>query len=101
PGGDAPGKRPRERARGWRGGVSARHYGGDDTDLKTLLGGVVGAFAGTEVEEYGRQAAAFVREAHHPTLNRPFAAVGFQPMVELLRYLEANGFTILITSGGS
>jgi phosphoserine phosphatase len=82
-------------------GAIDKHYAGDDSDVKVLLGGVVGAFAGLEVEEYGRQAAAFIRDGHHPTLRRPFATVGYQPMVELLRYLEANGFTTLIASGGS
>ena len=82
-------------------GAIDKHYAGDDSDVKVLLAGVVGAFAGLEVEEYGRQAAAFVREGTHPTLKRPFSAVGFQPMVELLRYLEANDFITLIASGGS
>jgi phosphoserine phosphatase len=82
-------------------GAIDKHYAGDDTDVKVLLGGVIGAYAGLEVEEYGRQAAAFIRDEMHPTLRRPFHAVGYQPMVELLRYLEANGFTTLIASGGS
>jgi phosphoserine phosphatase len=82
-------------------GAIDKHYAGDETDVKVLLAGVVGAFAGLDVEEYGRHAAAFVREGHHPTLRRPFQGVGYQPMIELLRYLEANGFTTLIASGGS
>jgi phosphoserine phosphatase len=82
-------------------GAIDKHYAGDDSDLRVLMEGVVGAFAGTEVEAYGAAAAAFVRDDHHPTLQRPFTAVGFQPMVELLRYLEASGFTTLIASGGS
>lgn len=96
-----PWKAAVEKDYAWLGGVIDRHYAGDDADLTILLGGVLGAFAGLEVEEYGRQAAAFVREADHPTLRRPFHAVGFQPMVELLRYLESNGFTTMIASGGS
>ena len=43
---------------------------------------------------------AFFAEATHPTLNRPYTACGYLPMVELLRYLEANGFTNYIVSGG-
>jgi phosphoserine phosphatase len=85
----------------WLAGVIDRHYAGDDADLKVLFGGVFGAFAGIDVEDYARQAAAFVQGAPHPTLRRPLSSVGFLPMVELLRYLEANGFTTLITSGGS
>ena len=96
-----PWKAAVERDYAFLGGVIDRHYAGDDTDLKMLLGAVFGAFAGLDVEAYGAQAAAFVREATHPTLKRPFRSIGFKPMVELLRYLEAHGFTTLIASGGS
>jgi phosphoserine phosphatase len=82
-------------------GAIDKHYAGDETDVKVLLAGVVGAFAGLDVEDYGRQAAAFVRDGQHPTLRRPFTAVGYQPMIELLRFLETHGFTTMIASGGS
>ena len=82
-------------------GAFDKHYQGDDTDIKVIMAGVIGAFAGMEVETYGAAAATFVREAHHPTLGRPFGTVGYQPMIELLRYLEANGFTTFIASGGN
>ncbi len=42
----------------------------------------------------------FLHNAQHPTLGRRFCDCGYQPMVELLRYLEANGFTTFIASGG-
>jgi hypothetical protein len=32
--------------------------------------------------------------------DRAYLSCGFAPMVELLRYLEANGFTTCIASGG-
>src|SRR5262249_38782630 len=83
------------------GGAFDKHYEGDDSDVKVVMAGVIAAFAGMDVETYGAQAAAFVRQAQHPTARRPFASVGFRPMVELLRYLEANGFTNLIASGGN
>ena len=38
--------------------------------------------------------------AQHPTLGRGYLECGYAPMVELLRYLEANGFTNYIASGG-
>jgi phosphoserine phosphatase len=43
---------------------------------------------------------AFFAEAKHPTLGRPYRLCGYQPMIELLRYLEANGFATYIVSGG-
>jgi phosphoserine phosphatase len=96
-----PWKAAVEKDYGFLAGAFDKHYGGDDSDVKLIMAGVIGAFAGTDVEDYGRQAAAFIRESLHPTLRRPFQTVGFQPMVELLRYLEANGFTTLIASGGN
>jgi len=82
-------------------GALDKHYAGDDSDVKVLMAGVIGAFAGMDVEQYGTRAAAFVRNGIHPTLQRPFHAIAYQPMVELLRYLEANGFTTFIASGGN
>ncbi len=38
--------------------------------------------------------------AAHPVLHRPYLSCAFVPMVELLRYLEANGFATYIASGG-
>ncbi len=96
-----PWKAAVEQDYGFLAGAFDKHYQGDDTDLKVIMAGVIGAFAGMDVETYGAQAAAFVRAVQHPTAHRPLAAVGFQPMVELLRYLEANGFTTLIASGGN
>ena len=43
---------------------------------------------------------AFLDEAPHPTLGRRLRDCAYLPMVELLRYLEANGFTNYIASGG-
>jgi len=33
-------------------------------------------------------------------LERPYLSCAFVPMIELLRYLEANGFATYIASGG-
>jgi len=84
----------------WLAGAMDKHYEGDDTDVKVLLGGILAAFAGWTVERFGDAAHAFVGE-RHPTLDRPFRACGYVPMVELLRYFEANGFATYIASGGS
>ncbi len=45
----------------WLSGVMTKHYAGDDSDVKVLMGGILGAFAGTRVEEYEAQAVDFVR----------------------------------------
>lgn len=64
------------------------------------MGGILQAFAGRTVDDYGAAAGAFVREGEHPTLGRKFSGCVYQPMVELLGYLEANGFVNYIASGG-
>ncbi len=58
------------------------------------------AFVGMSVEDYARRGAGWFADASHPTLGRPYLSCGFTPMIELLRYLEANGFTTHIASGG-
>jgi phosphoserine phosphatase len=85
----------------WLGGVMTKHYAGDDSDVRVLLTGVLAAFAEWTVEAYQAEADAYLREARHPTLGRLLRECTYQPMVELLRYLEANGFTAYVASGGS
>ena len=38
--------------------------------------------------------------ARHPKTKRPYTEMVYQPMVELLAYLRANGFKTFIVSGG-
>ena len=52
------------------------------------------------VEAYDGRVMAFFDEAYHPTLERPYRTCGYTPMVDLLRYLEANDFVTYIASGG-
>src|SRR5215204_6790273 len=84
----------------WLGDVIAKHYHGDDSELPVLAAGVLQAFAGISVEDFEAQAEAFLRSAQHPTLGRGYLACGYRPMVELLAYLDANGFSNYIASGG-
>jgi len=84
----------------WLGNVVTKHYHGDDSDVKVLIGGILEAFEGMPVETYQSAADAFLQRAQHPTLNRRFRDCTYTPMVELLRYLEANGFVNYIASGG-
>ena len=69
-----------------------KHYRGDDSDLKLLMVAVPKAFEAVTVEDYDRRVDDFFGEADNPKLKRRYRECGYQPMVELLRYLEANGF---------
>jgi phosphoserine phosphatase len=95
-----PWKAAYEKDYAWLGAAVTKHYQGDDGDIRILLGGILHAFAGITVEENEEAAAAFLFNAHHPTLGRPYLACGYRPMVELLHYLDANGFRNYIVSGG-
>jgi phosphoserine phosphatase len=89
-----------ERDYGWFGKLMADHYAGDDTNVRTLAGGILAAYEGISVEDFEAQADAFLRTAQHPSLGRGYLETAYTPMVELLGYLEANGFSNYIASGG-
>jgi hypothetical protein len=84
----------------WLGGVIIKHYAGDDSDLPTLINGLSGAFEGLTVEEYALRAGDFLHTQSHPLLKRAYTQCTYTPMLELLGYLEAHGFTNYIVSGG-
>ena len=85
---------------GWIGGAVDKHYAGDDADLQTLIGALVGLTEGVDVTDYAASVAEFYRTAVNPVLGRSYSELVYQPMVELLRFLEASGFTCYIVSGG-
>jgi len=84
----------------WLGDAMTKHYQGDDTDLKPLVAAILTAYHEITVDQHAGLINAFFADARHPTLGRPYTACGYAPMVELLRYLEDNGFTCYIVSGG-
>ncbi len=95
-----PWKAAYERDYAWLGRVMDEHYAGDDTNVRTLLVGILTAFAGITMEDFETASDAFLRRERHPTLDRPYLDCAYRPMVELLGYLEANGFSNYIASGG-
>ena len=95
-----PWKAAYERDYGWFAKLMAEHYAGDDTNVRTLAGGILAAFEGISVEEFEEQSDEFMRSGQHPTLGRGYLECAYAPMVELLGYLAANGFSSYIVSGG-
>jgi phosphoglycolate phosphatase-like HAD superfamily hydrolase len=80
-----------------------------------LKGDVKGALAGGEhaiaeivtvthsgmtTEEFDAIVKDWLGTARHPTTKRPYTEMVYQPMLELLAYLRANGFKTFIASGG-
>jgi phosphoserine phosphatase len=77
-------------------------------DLKTALAGgeqpvldmVMATHAGMTTEAFSAEVEAWIASAKHPVTGRPFTAMTYQPMLEVLAYLRANGFKTWIVSGG-
>jgi hypothetical protein len=67
---------------------------------KGLLEIVMASHAGMTTEEFERIVNDWLATAKHPRFNRPFTDLVYQPMLELLSYLRANGFKTYIVSGG-
>jgi phosphoglycolate phosphatase-like HAD superfamily hydrolase len=77
-------------------------------DLKSVLAGgertlmeiIMATHAGMSTEEFEKIVRNWIATARHPKTGRPYNQMIYQPMVELLRYLRANGFKTYIVSGG-
>jgi phosphoserine phosphatase len=89
-----------EKDYGWLGGAMTKHYQGDDHDLHVLLKGILSLSEGQPVEDVEAAARDFIAQYRHPTLDLLYRDCIYRPMLELLRYLEAHGFTNYIVSGG-
>jgi phosphoserine phosphatase len=77
-------------------------------DLKTALSGgehamielVMATHAGNTTEEFSKIVGDWLATAKHPKTGRLHTEMVYQPMLELLAYLRANGFKTYIVSGG-
>lgn len=56
--------------------------------------------SGMSVEDFSAAVIEWTRTARHPRFDRPYTDLVFQPMIELLAYLRANGYQTFIVSGG-
>ena len=78
-------------------GTSRPSLAGTPRDRLELL---AASHAGMTTEEFERIVAEWMATARHPRFNRPYTELVYQPMLELLAYLRANGFKTYIVSGG-
>ena len=56
--------------------------------------------AGMTSEAFEQAVKDWIVTARHPKTGRPYTEMVYQPMLELLAYLRANGFKTFIVSGG-
>ncbi len=77
-------------------------------DMKSVLAGgehalleiLAATHAGMTTDEYRKTVTDWLATAKHPRFKQPYDRMTYQPMVELLAYLRANGFKTFIVSGG-
>jgi len=67
---------------------------------KDILTLVMATHGGQTHEEFQKQVADWNINAKHPRFDRPFSEMVYQPMLELLDYLQQNNFKTYIVSGG-
>ena len=70
------------------------------TGDKGLLELVAETHAGMSTEDFEKIVSDWIESAQHPRFHRPYTETVYQPMLELLAYLRANGFKTYIVSGG-
>jgi len=79
-----------------------------DGDMEALAAGgehglielVMATHGGMTTVEFEAIVRDWLATARHPTTDRPYTEMVYQPMLELLDYLRANGFKTFIVSGG-
>ena len=80
-----------------------------DGDMKALAASgekglvelLMATHTGMTTDEFARTVADWLATARHPRFKRPYTDLIYQPMLELLAYLRANGFKTFIVSGGT
>lgn len=71
------------------------------THSKTAVNDIVmAANTGMDNETYYALVSQWIKTAKHPVTQRPFTNMVYQPMLELIRFLQQNGFKTYIVSGG-
>ena len=66
-------------------------------DLEKILAATL---TGMTVDEFNAEVKKWVAEAKDPRWKRPYTELTYQPMLEVLSYLRANGYKTYIVTGG-
>jgi phosphoserine phosphatase len=79
-----------------RGDVKAALEGGDHGLMELFLA----THTGMTTDEFAKLVKDWIATAKHPQTGKRFLDMTYQPMLEVLAYLRANGFKNFIVSGG-
>jgi phosphoserine phosphatase len=67
---------------------------------KGLMELMAATHAGMTTDEFASIVSEWIAASRHPRFNRPYTELVYQPMLEVLTFLRANGFKTFIVSGG-
>lgn len=67
---------------------------------KEIMQIVMTSHAGMTTDEFEKLVKQWITTARHPTKEKTFTKLVYQPMIELIDYLKANNFKVFIVSGG-
>ena len=79
-----------------KGDVKAALEGGDHGLMELFMA----THTGMTTDEFAQMVKDWIATAKHPTTGKRFVDMTYQPMLEVLAYLRANGFKNFIVSGG-
>ena len=79
-----------------KGDVKSALAGGEHAALEIVMA----THAGITTADFETIVKDWIATARHPKTGRPYTGMVYQPMLELLAYLRANGFKTFIVSGG-
>src|SRR5262249_45687758 len=68
--------------------------------LKELEEILAATLSGMTVDEFQAEVKKWLATARHPRWKRPYTELTYQPMLELMKYLRANGYKTYIVTGG-
>ena len=68
--------------------------------MEGLMKLVMVSHAGLTSDEFTKEVTQWISKAKHPTKNKFYSELVYQPMLELLNYLRVNDFKTYIVSGG-
>jgi phosphoserine phosphatase len=72
----------------------------EELPQKDLLTLVAATLTGMSVDQFQAEAEKWIARAKHPRWDRLYTELTYQPMLEVMHYLRANGYKTYIVTGG-
>ena len=81
--------------------ITGDHEAMKNFTLDQLKEIIVATHTGVTTDEFDQAAKQWIAHAKHPRWNRPYTDLAYQPMLEVIKYLRANGYKTYIVTGGT